>query len=53
MTQPKNLSPNTEQNKKAYSPPTLKQYGHLRDLSKGQVAWSAEEGAYHEMNPPS
>jgi len=39
--------------KKSYTPPKLKQYGDLRDLSKGQIAYSAEEGPYQEMNPRS
>lgn len=38
---------------KAYSTPLLKEYGDIRHVSKGTVAYSLEEGAYQEMNPPS
>lgn len=36
-----------------YTTPRLTQFGDLRDVSKGQYAYSLEEGAYEEMNPPS
>lgn len=39
--------------RKEYSSPAVKQFGDLRALSKGTLAYSAEEGAYQEMNPPS
>ena len=38
---------------KSYGTPTLTKYGDLRDLSKGQYAFSMVEGTYQEMNPPS
>ncbi|MEM1153589.1 MAG: hypothetical protein AAGI44_05575 [Pseudomonadota bacterium] len=36
-----------------YTTPRLTRFGDLRDLSKGTVAYSLEEGLYQEMNPPS
>lgn len=53
MTKTKDVSRKTEFEKKRYLQPKLKQYGDLRDLLKGQVAYSLQEGAYQEMNPPS
>ncbi len=40
----------TLQAKKPYSAPKLERYGDLRSLSKGQAAYSDEEGTYQEMN---
>jgi len=36
-----------------YTTPRLTQFGDLRDVSKGTLAYSLEEGVYQEMNPPS
>ena len=36
---------------KKYSSPKLTSFGDLRDVSKGQAAYSAEEGAYQEFAP--
>ena len=36
-----------------YTTPKLTEFGDLRDVSKGTVAYSFEEGFYREMNPPS
>ena len=41
------------QARKLYGTPKITRYGDLRDLSKGTLAYSDEEGAYQEMNPPS
>ena len=38
---------------KVYTTPKLTEFGDLRDVSKGAVAYQYEEGAYMEMNPPS
>ncbi len=39
--------------KRPYHTPELKQYGDLRELSKGQYAFSIAEGIYEEMIPPT
>jgi hypothetical protein len=38
---------------RTYTTPKLTEYGDLRDVSKGTIAYSFEEGFYREMNPPS
>ena len=38
---------------KVYTTPKLTEFGDLRDVSKGTVAYSFEEGFYREMNPTS
>lgn len=35
-----------------YSTPRLTQFGDLRDVSKGTLAYMFDEGFYEEMNPP-
>lgn len=37
---------------KTYTTPTLTQFGDLRDVSKGTLAYMFDEGFYQEMNPP-
>jgi len=53
MDKSNGLSAKSEQEKRQYTQPSLKNFGDLRELSKGQLAYSQEEGFFQEMNPPS
>ena len=37
--------------KKPYAPPKLSRYGELRDLAKGRLALSYQEGFFQDKNP--